>query len=146
VAFEKRSFPVFQKYFKRRSKDLMSEQVAYRIERAKETYRDAVLLLEKGSLNSCINRLYYSVFYASIALLLTRGLEVKSHNGVKRKIGNLVVEGIIKKENAKIFGVLSDFRNKGDYDDLFDFSRETVEKLMNPAFAYIEDIEIILKK
>jgi uncharacterized protein (UPF0332 family) len=40
----------------------MSEQVAYRIERAKETYQDAVLLLEKGSLNSCINRLYYSVF------------------------------------------------------------------------------------
>lgn len=66
----------------------MKEQnIKYRIQRAKETYQDAIFLFEKGSLNSCINRLYYSAFYAVIALLLANDIEVKSHNGVKQKLG-----------------------------------------------------------
>ena len=73
--------------------------------------------------------MYYSVFYAAIALLLHLGIEVKSNNGVKRKIGELVLSGKIKKDHAKMFGLLSDFRNKGDYDDLFDFNKEMIERV-----------------
>ena len=59
---------------------MKKENIRYRIKRAKETYEDAIFLFEKGSLNSSINRLYYSVFYATIALLLDSDIEVKSHN------------------------------------------------------------------
>lgn len=121
---------------------MLKEHIKYRILRAKETYEDAILLFEKGSWNSSINRLYYAAFYAAIALLLHNGLEVKSHNGVKRKLGELVVNGMLNKEHAKIFGVLSDFRNKGDYDDLFDFNKEMVERLINPVKAFISEIEL----
>ena len=72
-------------------------------------------------------------------------MEVKSHKGVKRKIGELVVSGKIKKDHAKIFGLLSDFRNKGDYDDLFDFSKEMVERLVEPVNEFINDIEKLIK-
>lgn len=124
---------------------MIEQHIKYRILRAKETYRDAVFLFEKGSWNSSINRLYYSVFYVSIALLLHLGLEVKSHNGVKRKIGELVLSGKLKKEHARIFGLLSDFRNKGDYDDLFDFNKEMVERLVEPVNDFILDIWLIGK-
>jgi uncharacterized protein (UPF0332 family) len=44
--------------------------VKYRLERAKKTLEDAQLLIESKRWNSAINRLYYSAFYAVIALLL----------------------------------------------------------------------------
>jgi uncharacterized protein (UPF0332 family) len=88
-----------------------------------------------------MNRLYYSAFYAAIAFLLYNRMEVKSHNGVKRKLGEMVVLRKLDKEDVKIFGVLSDFRNKGDYDDLFDFNKELVEPLLQPVKVFILNME-----
>ena len=124
---------------------MIEEQIRYRIQRAKETYSDAILLFEKGSWNSSINRLYYSAFYAAIALLLHFGLEVKSHNGVKRKLGELVLAGKLNMEQARIYGILSDLRNKGDYDDLFDFDKEMVERLLGPVKELIFEIEKLIE-
>lgn len=125
----------------------MKEQnIKYRIQRAKETYQDAIFLFEKGSLNSCINRLYYSAFYAVIALLLANDIEVKSHNGVKQKLGEeFITKGKLSKIHAKTFNLLSDFRHKGDYDDLFDFEIELVERLLSPVKELIDSIEKILE-
>jgi uncharacterized protein (UPF0332 family) len=124
---------------------MIEEQIRYRIQRAKETYGDAILLFEKGSWNSSINRLYYSAFYVAIALLLHLGLEVKSHNGVKRKLGELVLAGKLNMEQARIYGILSDLRNKGDYDDLFDFDKEMVDRLLGPVKNFILGIEKLIE-
>jgi uncharacterized protein (UPF0332 family) len=113
--------------------------------RARETYQDAIYLFEKGSINSSINRLYYSAFYATIALLLNKDIEVKSHNGVKQKLGEeFVLKGIISRELAKTYSILADYRHKGDYDDLFDFDKENVESLLAPVKGYIDRIEEII--
>lgn len=48
--------------------------INYRIERALEVLKDARTLANAGGWNSCINRLYYSCFYAITALLLRKGL------------------------------------------------------------------------
>jgi uncharacterized protein (UPF0332 family) len=124
---------------------LKSENIKYRIKRARETYQDALFLFEKGSINSSINRLYYSAFYATIALLLNKGIEIKSHNGVKQKLGEeFVLKGLISKDFAKTYGLLSDYRHKGDYDDLFDFDKEVVARLLKPIKEYIDKIEEII--
>lgn len=126
--------------------EMKSENIKYRINRAKETYKDAVFLFERGSLNSSINRLYYSAFYAVIALLLANNFEVKSHNGVKQKLGEeFVNKGKLSKNHVKIFNLLSDFRHKGDYDDLFDFDKEMVERLILPAKDFIDAIEELIE-
>jgi uncharacterized protein (UPF0332 family) len=124
---------------------LKRENIKYRIKRARETYQDAIFLFEKGSINSSLNRLYYSAFYATIALLLNNGIEIKSHNGVKQKLGEeFVLKGLISKDFAKTYGLLSDYRHKGDYDDLFDFDKEVVERLLKPIREYIDKIEEII--
>lgn len=123
------------------------ENIQYRIKRARETYQDAVYLFEKGSTNSAINRLYYSAFYATIALLINKGIEVKSHNGVKQKLGEeFVLKGVISKEYARTYSVLADYRHKGDYDDLFDFDEEVIRRLLVPVKEYIDKIEDIISK
>jgi len=83
---------------------LKKENIKYRIKRARETYQDAIFLFEKGSINSSVNRLYYSAFYATIALLLNNGIEIKSHNGIKQKLGEeFVLKGLISKDLAKTY-------------------------------------------
>ena len=125
---------------------MKSENISYRIKRAKETYEDAIFLFEKGSLNSSINRLYYSAFYAAIALLLDNDIEVKSHNGVKQKLGEeFISKGKLSKVHAKTYNLLSDFRHKGDYDDLFDFDAELVERLLEPVKEFIGAIDKLLE-
>lgn len=126
--------------------EMKSENIKYRINRAKETYEDAVFLFERGSLNSSINRLYYSAFYAVIALLLANNIEVKSHNGVKQKLGEeFVNKGKLSKIHAKTFNLLSDFRHKGDYDDLFDFDVEMIERLILPVKEFIDAIDELIE-
>ena len=94
-----------------------------------------------------MNRLYYAAFYATIALLLDKNIEVKSHVGVKQKLGEeFVLPGIISKDIARTFRILSDLRHHGDYDDLFDFEKENVERLLKPTKEYIDKIEEIISK
>ena len=124
---------------------MKQENIQYRLIRAKETYQDAIFLFEKGSLNSSVNRLYYAVFYATIALLLANDIDVKSHNGVKQKLGEeFITKGKLFKIHAKTFNILSDFRHKGDYDDLFDFETEMVERLINPVKEFIDAIDQLI--
>ena len=126
---------------------MQTDHIEYRIQRANETYQDAVFLFEKGSLNSCINRLYYAAFYATLALLLVKGIEVKSHNGVKQKLGEeFVLKGEVPKKNAKVFSILSDYRHKGDYDDLYDFSKEVIQDLLIPTREYIDLLADLARK
>jgi len=126
---------------------LRKENIAYRIKRARETYQDAILLFDNGSVNSSINRLYYAAFYATIALLLNSDIEVKSHKGVKQRLGEeFVLKGIISKDFAKIFAILSDFRHKGDYDDLAEFDEDILSNLLKPVKEYIDRIEEIIRK
>jgi uncharacterized protein (UPF0332 family) len=125
---------------------MKQENIQYRLNRANETYQDAVFLFERGSLNSSINRLYYAVFYATIALLLANDIEVKSHNGVKQKLGEeFIAKGKLSKIHAKTFNILSDFRHKGDYDDLFDFEEEMVERLIDPVKEFIDAINQLIR-
>ena len=126
---------------------LEQENIQYRIKRARETYQDAIYLHKIGSINSCVNRLYYAAFYATLALLLNKNIEVKSHSGVKQKLGEeFVRKGFISKDFAKVYGILSDYRHKGDYDDLFDFDKEVVDRLLDPVKDYIDQVEELLKQ
>ena len=44
--------------------------VAYRIQRAYETLREAEVMIRESFYNAAINRLYYACYYATVALLL----------------------------------------------------------------------------
>ncbi|MEN8201830.1 MAG: HEPN domain-containing protein [Bacteroidota bacterium] len=96
--------------------------VKYRIARAKDTLEDAQILADREKWNSTINRLYYAAYYAVIALLLNSDLKPGTHNGVKSNFSeHFIKTGIIKKEYGKMYSQLFTWRQKGDYDDSFDF-------------------------
>lgn len=48
--------------------------IRLRLEQAHETYSAAQMLFEREHLRSALNRLYYSMFYAVLALALRSGI------------------------------------------------------------------------
>ena len=64
-------------------KGTKADLIKYRMLRAWDTYDDARILAEKEKWNSAINRLYYSAYYAVIALLPNAGYKPTTHNGAK---------------------------------------------------------------
>jgi uncharacterized protein (UPF0332 family) len=120
--------------------------IKYRIARAKDTYEDAQILAEREKWNSTINRLYYSAYYAVMALLLDVDLKPATHNGAKSNFSEYFIKtGKIDKEYGKIYSQLFTWRQKGDYDDLFDFDEEKVYPYFEPVKKLISLIEIIIE-
>ena len=126
---------------------MKDEHIQYRIRRARETYKDAQFLFEMGSINSSVNRLYYSAFYAAIALMIDKDITVRTHKGVQQKLGEeFVLKGHLSKDLAKAYSILADFRHRGDYNDLYEFDSEVIEKLFEPIAKFIDKIEVLLQK
>jgi uncharacterized protein (UPF0332 family) len=122
-----------------------TELIAYRFQRSKESYLDAELLAKNERWNSAINRLYYSAYYAVTALLLKHDLNPTTHNGAKLKLSeNFIKTSKIPTNLGKMYSQLFSWRQKGDYDDLFDFTEEKVTVYFEPVKDFIDLIEKLL--
>ena len=60
----------------------LAELVRCRLGQADEPLRAASILLREDSLRASVNRSYYAMFYAVLALLATRKEETSKHSGV----------------------------------------------------------------
>jgi len=58
------------------------ERVNFRMKKASDTLEAARLLIGKGNTISTVNRIYYAVFYAVSAVLLSRGFSSSKHSGI----------------------------------------------------------------
>jgi uncharacterized protein (UPF0332 family) len=121
------------------------DYINYRFHRAKESFEEALILADNEKWNTVVNRLYYSCFYAVIALLLKHDIETQSHDGARTQFGlNFVKTGMIDKENGKFFSKIFDYRQKGDYGDLFDYDEEIVRPLIEKARIFLDVIEKLM--
>jgi len=79
------------------------------------------------------------------ALLLNSDLNATTHNGVKSLFSEQYIKtGIIPKDLGKIYSQLFTWRQKGDYDDLFDFDQEKVLPYFNPTQKLIETVDALI--
>jgi len=122
--------------------DERKEYINYRIETAYKTIDAARLLAENGFWNSAINRLYYALFYAVNALLVCNEIYSHSHSGMKSQFSlHFIKSGKIDKKYGKLLAQLYDWRQKGDYENMFDYDAESVELLFDPVVEMITMIE-----
>lgn len=123
----------------------LEDFINYRIERARETIAEVQTHIDNEFWNTAINRMYYACFYAIGALLVKHNIEASSHLGVRQKFGEYFVKtGKFDKILAKHFTELFDKRNKGDYNDFYDYDEQTVLKLYPLSKILIERIEVLL--
>lgn len=115
--------------------------VDYRLERARETIEEARVLLETGHANACVNRLYYACFYAVSALLLTQNISTSKHSHVRSLLHrDYIRPGRVSKEMGDHFDLLSDSRQKGDYEDLVVFDAARVRPWVERTVSFVDHI------
>lgn len=123
-----------------------SEYINYRFKRAQESFDDALIMIANKKWNTAINRLYYSSYYAVSALLLKMDIETRTHNGARTKFSDEFIKtGLIDKKFGKLFSQLSDYRQKGDYGDLYDFEAIIVLPLVDEVKDFISEIGKLIK-
>ncbi|MGB2926738.1 MAG: HEPN domain-containing protein [Limnothrix sp.] len=121
----------------------MSEElIQYRLGRAESAYQAAKLLANAQDWNGCINRLYYSCFYAVSALLLQNGLSSPKHSGIRSLFNkNYVRTGIISKSTARLYNDLFERRHEADYADFVDFEESETLALMRQTQNLLDEIK-----
>ena len=84
--------------------------------RADESLRAAAVLVDAGLLHDAESRLYYAVYHAAVALLLTENLEPRSHAGVASLFGlHFVKPGRIDPDDGRLLVRMQKYRAEADY-------------------------------
>lgn len=119
------------------------EYIRYRLESSRKTFEAAKVLAENGYWNSAINRLYYSVFYSVNALLYNSDISVKKHSSVKSQFTlHYIKSSKLDKKFGQLLSDLFDLRQKGDYDNIYDYDEESVM----PLIPVVEEMLEVLEK
>lgn len=124
----------------------MDEFIAYRLNKAEEVYKAALILYDAEQWNSAINRLYYACFYSASALLIKRGIGAKSHAGVIAKFSEAVVRtGEMTANEYRVYSKLLNWRTKGDYSDMFDFCKDDLDDVIQPTRVFLDKVSALLQ-
>jgi uncharacterized protein (UPF0332 family) len=101
--------------------------VSYRLDKARSTFEDAVFVASAGRWNLAVNRLYYALFHAASALLLTKGFVTHTHKGVLVQMNlQFVKTGVLDKEDGVLLSQLFCLRQEADYEDFIEMTEEQV--------------------
>ena len=99
------------------------------IEASEEALLAARALIEGELLRSAVSRLYYGMLHLVRALVVSRGFEPRTHEGVETLFAlHFVREGRMDVRYSKLFAHLQKFREQADYGPVLALSREDVAR------------------
>ena len=114
---------------------------------SREELEIAALLLEREHYRTCLSLSYYSIYYATQALLLSQNLDASTHKGTIRLFGqHFVKTGQFSSEWAKILSDAYELRQLSDYDADFTGTLAEAEILLEKAKAFVTEVERILNE
>jgi uncharacterized protein (UPF0332 family) len=117
--------------------------IKYRLEQAKVTLDDAKYLLDGNrSPQSIVNRSYYAMFYAALALLQKISKVPSKHSGVISLFDKeFVMKGIFTKDLSKDFHKAFELRQTVDYKIIKPITLDRAKEIWNKAVYFVKDIE-----
>ena len=117
--------------------------IQYRLEEAKEALREATTLYEQnGAPRSAVNRAYYAMFYAVLALLITIDMGSSKHRGVIAMFDKeFIKRDIFPKEMSAMLHHAFDMRLTRDYRELLQISKEQAAEVLTSATEFVNSIE-----
>lgn len=106
--------------------------------RGDECLAEAKYLLEGSFFNAAVSRSYYAAFHWTLALLMLKGLEPKTHRGAIQLLHLHYVEpGALSPTTAAALGQLETYRELSDYNAKASFDKARAETELTQAEAFI---------
>lgn len=124
-------------------KEDVASLIKYRMEQAQTALNDAKFLLDGDrSPQSIVNRAYYAMFYAALALLQKIGKVPSKHSGVISLFDTeFALKGIFPKELSKDFHKAFELRQVSDYKTFKTISKEKAEETLNNAVRFVKAVK-----
>lgn len=121
----------------------IADLVRHRIEQAQTALDDAAYLLDGNrSPQSIVNRAYYAMFYAALALLQKAGKVPSKHTGVISLFDTeYALKGLLPKELSKDLHKAFELRQVSDYKNVLPISPEKSRDTLNNAKRFVEAVK-----
>ena len=120
--------------------------IAYRHEKADRALEDAAFLTGAGKYGLAANRLYYALFHAASALLLSKGITTKRHSGLITQVHlHFVKTGILTTEEGALLKVMFNLRHEDDYEDFIDVERTDIEEFAPQVHCLVEKMKGLIE-
>jgi uncharacterized protein len=117
--------------------------IEYRLIQAKDSIREADVLHQSGmSLRSVMNRLYYSMFYAVLALLQEKEMGTSKHSGAISLFDREYIKtGSFPKDMSRALHRAFALRQKGDYMEETEVTIKDIEEIRPMAEEFVAGVE-----
>ena len=93
-------------------------------------------------LRGAINRAYYAMFYAVLALTVLRQAATSKHSGVVAFFDReFIKSGIFSRELSRVFHLAIQKRQENDYGEVFDLSEEETRQSILDSRTFVATVE-----
>jgi uncharacterized protein (UPF0332 family) len=120
----------------------MEEELSH----ADESLKAARLLIDSQLFREAIPKLYYALFHVLRALLFTKGLEPKSHEGVSHYFNiHFVREGPFSHDQNRFFKRLMKYRHEADYGLGYEITPQDCNEWYEKIAKFLQEVKDYLK-
>ena len=120
--------------------------VGLEMEKADRFVKQATMMCNLEQWDMAANRYYYACFHAVQALFIHNRLNSRRHSGMLTQLGlHFIKKGIIEDRLGAFLTRMEQLREKGDYNCLFEVTKDELLTFVDPAHELIEKIRAITK-
>lgn len=121
--------------------------VRERMKQAHETLEEAETLFEQDYWRGTINRAYYAMFYAVLALAARKEVVISKHTHAIAFLDKVFIKtGIFPKEISRALHVSFDERQTNDYGEIWDIDHNEAKNTLSEAMSFVKTIEDYLNE
>jgi len=122
------------------------QAVRFRMEQAHETLKEAETLQAHNLWRGVINRSYYAMFYAVLALATLKNTAISKHtHAVAFFDKEFVHKGVFSKELSRSLHYGFDQRQTSDYGEIWDIEQGEAKMALSEAKSFVKAITAYLK-
>ncbi|MBQ6377224.1 MAG: HEPN domain-containing protein [Prevotella sp.] len=116
--------------------------ITLELDKSDKTWEQMQVQVNNNVWEMAANRLYYSLFHAVSALLITDRHEVGTHRGAVNQFHLYYIKtSIFTKDEGRLYSTLQKLREDGDYNCYIDVEQKDVESNIEPTRQLIQKIK-----
>ena len=116
--------------------------ITLELDKSDKTWEQMQVQVNNNVWEMAANRLYYSLFHAVSALIITDRHEVGTHRGAVNQFHLYYIKtSIFTKDEGRLYSTLQKLREDGDYNCYIDVEQKDVESNIEPTRQLIQKIK-----
>lgn len=115
--------------------------------RAQTVLKEAKSLADQEFLEGATSRAYYAAFHATQAVLLTQGLQPKTHQGTMYLFNHHFVKaGLIEPEYSQVLARAAKYREEADYRHNMTFTKSQTQQTIEEVERFLKRMDAFLQQ